>query len=150
MDSTGQKICFAFQAFHWHPRIGFWRNFWNSIYFELKSPQHAVYVNKEKFIWIFLFNFFSRRPSFKYYSPWMSLVGSFLCVAVMFLMDWKTALLTFVIVGVLYMYISYRKPEANWGSSTQAQQFVTTLKNCHTLNEMPEHVKNYRLDTLLS
>merc|ERR1712223_137733 len=84
------------------------------------------------------------RPSFKYYSPWMSLVGSFLCVAVMFLMDWKTALLTFVIVGVLYMYISYRKPEANWGSSTQAQQFVTTLKNCHTLNEMPEHVKNYR------
>ena len=30
------------------------------------------------------------------------------------------------------------------GSSTQAQQFVTTLRNCHTLNEMPEHVKNYR------
>jgi len=84
------------------------------------------------------------RPSFKYYSPWMSLIGTFLCVAVMFLMDWATALITFAIVSVLYMYISYRKPEANWGSSTQAQQFVTTLKNCHTLNEMPEHVKNYR------
>ena len=107
-------------------------------------------ISPKKSLFDFFFNFFSRRPSFKYYSPWMSLVGSFLCVAVMFLMDWKTALLTFVIVGVLYMYISYRKPEANWGSSTQAQQFVTTLKNCHTLNEMPEHVKNYRLDTLLT
>ena len=84
------------------------------------------------------------RPSFKYYNMWVSLLGTVLCVAVMFLMDWKTALITFGIVAVLYFYISYRNPEANWGSSTQAQQFVTTLKNCHTLNEMPEHVKNYR------
>ena len=75
---------------------------------------------------------------------WISLLGTILCIAVMFLMDWKTALITFGIVAVLYFYISYRNPEANWGSSTQAQQFVTTLKNCHTLNEMPEHVKNYR------
>ena len=52
--------------------------------------------------------FFFRRPSFKYYSPWMSLIGTFLCVAVMFLMDWATALITFAIVSVLYMYISYR------------------------------------------
>ena len=75
---------------------------------------------------------------------WISLLGTILCIAVMFLMDWKTALITFGIVAVLYFYISYRSPEANWGSSTQAQQFVTTLRNCHTLNEMPEHVKNYR------
>ena len=84
------------------------------------------------------------RPAFKYYNMWVSLLGTVLCVAVMFLMDWKTALITFGIVSILYFYISYRKPEANWGSSTQAQQFVTTLRNCHTLNEMPEHVKNYR------
>ena len=74
----------------------------------------------------------------------MSLIGTGLCVAVMFLMDWKTALITFAIVGILYFYINYRKPEANWGSSTQAQQFVTALRNCQALNEMPEHVKNYR------
>ena len=48
-------------------------------------------------------------------------------------------------IWLLRIIYLYRKPEANWGSSTQAQQFVTTLKNCHTLNEMPEHVKNYRL-----
>jgi solute carrier family 12 sodium/potassium/chloride transporter 2 len=41
---------------------------------------------------------------------WVSLIGTFLCVAVMFLMDWVTALITFAIVGVLYFYINYRKP----------------------------------------
>merc|ERR1712111_108966 len=56
---------------------------------------------------------------------YISLLGTILCIAVMFLMDWKTALITFGIVAVLYFYISYRNPEANWGSSTQAQQFVT-------------------------
>ncbi len=34
--------------------------------------------------------------------------------------------------------------EANWGSSTQAQQFVSTLRNVQTLSEQSEHVKNYR------
>ncbi len=91
-------------------------------------------------LWYLIF----RRPSFKYYNMWVSLLGTILCVAVMFLMDWVTALITFGCVCVLYFYISYRKPEANWGSSTQAQQFVSALKNCQTLNDMPEHVKNYR------
>merc|ERR1719391_1790769 len=89
------------------------------------------------------------RPSFKYYSPWVSLIGAVLCVAVMFLIQWYTALATFVIVGVLYFYISYRKPEANWGSSTQAQQFVLTLKNLQSLNDVPDHVKNYRPKVLV-
>ena len=55
----------------------------------------------------------------KFHSPWVSLLGAILCIAVMFLIQWYTALATFIIVGVLYFYISYRKPEANWGSSTQ-------------------------------
>ena len=45
---------------------------------------------------------------------------------------------------IYFLNFSYRKPEANWGSSTQAQQFVVTLKNVTDLNDVPEHVKNYR------
>ena len=56
-----------------------------------------------------------------FHSPWVSLLGAILCIAVMFLIQWYTALATFIIVGVLYFYISYRKPEANWGSSTQVK-----------------------------
>jgi hypothetical protein len=46
----------------------------------------------------------------QYYHPLLSLFGTLLCVAAMFLMDWVTALLTYLITGVLYFYIYYRKP----------------------------------------
>merc|ERR1711892_226530 len=84
------------------------------------------------------------RPSFGLYNPWVSLFGAFLCVAVMFLMGWVTAIITIIIIGILYMYIHYRKPEANWGSSTQAAVFVNALKSVQSLTDTPEHVKNYR------
>jgi solute carrier family 12 sodium/potassium/chloride transporter 2 len=89
------------------------------------------------------------RPAFKYYNPWVSLMGTVLCVAVMFMMDWVTALLTYVIVIVLYFYIYYRKPEANWGSSAQAQVFVSALKGVQNLTETQDHVKNYRPKVLV-
>ena len=84
------------------------------------------------------------RPAFKYYNEWVSLMGTVLCVVVMFLMDWMTALITLLCVFVLYFFISYRKPEVNWGSSTQAQQFVVALQSLQALNEYADHVKNYR------
>jgi len=84
------------------------------------------------------------RPSFRYYNPWLSLAASFLCLVVMFLMEWITALITLIVVAFLYCYIGYRKPDANWGSSDQAQQFVLALRTVQSLNEVPDHVKNYR------
>ena len=62
----------------------------------------------------------------------------------MFLMSWLTALITYVIIAILYFYIAYRKPDANWGSTTQAQQFVTTLRSVQRLTDMDDHIKNYR------
>eukprot|EP00095_Tigriopus_kingsejongensis_P001015 snap_masked-scaffold609_size125094-processed-gene-0.16 protein:Tk01015 transcript:snap_masked-scaffold609_size125094-processed-gene-0.16-mRNA-1 annotation:"af190129_1na+ k+ 2cl- cotransporter" len=89
------------------------------------------------------------RPSFKYYNKWVSLFATILCVAVMFLMSPVTAVITFVCISILYLFISYRKPEANWGSSRDAQQFVTSLRNLQALNTVQQHVKNYRPMILL-
>jgi len=89
------------------------------------------------------------RPTFKLYNPWVSLVGTFLCLAVMFLMDWITAIVTFCCILILYLFIYYRKPEANWGSSTQAQVFVNALKSVQTLTDTPDHVKNFRPKLLI-
>ncbi len=55
-------------------------------------------------------NFPGFRPAFKYYSMWLSLLGSILCLTVMFVTHWSTALITFVIVLALYLWILYRKP----------------------------------------
>jgi len=89
------------------------------------------------------------RPSFKWYNPWLSLLGTVLCTFSMFAMDWITALITLVITMVLYFYIYYRKPDANWGSSTQAQVFVNALKGVQNLTETADHVKNYRPKVLV-
>ena len=84
------------------------------------------------------------RPAFKYYNKWVSLFGTILCIVVMFLMDVYMALGTFICIILLYMYVHIRKPDANWGSSTQSQSFITALKAVQTLAKVEDHVKNYR------
>ena len=72
----------------------------------------------------------------RYYNQWVSLLGTLLCVVVMFLMDHITALITFILIICLYICVSVRKPDANWGSSTQAQAFVTALKASQNLSRL--------------
>ncbi|XP_030372574.1 bumetanide-sensitive sodium-(potassium)-chloride cotransporter isoform X2 [Scaptodrosophila lebanonensis] len=89
------------------------------------------------------------RPTFKYYNMWLSLVGAALCVAVMFLISWGTALITFGVVLALYLIVAYRKPDVNWGSTTQAQTYKNALMSVQQLNNVEEHVKNYRPQILV-
>eukprot|EP00095_Tigriopus_kingsejongensis_P001377 maker-scaffold1253_size52701-snap-gene-0.12 protein:Tk01377 transcript:maker-scaffold1253_size52701-snap-gene-0.12-mRNA-1 annotation:"af190129_1na+ k+ 2cl- cotransporter" len=84
------------------------------------------------------------RPSFKYYNKWISLLGTILCIGVMFLMDFKTAIITCVCIILLYVFIYFRKPKVNWGSSSQSQSFITALKAVQALTRVDDHVKNYR------
>ncbi|XP_043865903.1 bumetanide-sensitive sodium-(potassium)-chloride cotransporter isoform X4 [Drosophila mojavensis] len=89
------------------------------------------------------------RPTFKYYNMWLSLLGSILCVAVMFLISWATALITFCAVLALYLIVAYRKPDVNWGSTTQAQTYKNALMSVQQLNNVEDHVKNYRPQILV-
>lgn len=65
------------------------------------------------------------RPAFKYYNMWISLVGAILCCIVMFVINWWAALLTYVIVLGLYIYVTYKKPGmygAAFGSGGRKRQ----------------------------
>ena len=89
------------------------------------------------------------RPSFKYYNKWVSLFGALLCIAIMFLIEWWAALVTIVIIGSLYKYVSYSKPQVNWGSSAQAVTYRTILAMSYQYNEAEDHVKNFRPQCLV-
>merc|ERR1719264_1808970 len=91
----------------------------------------------------------SWRPAFTWYNKWVSLFAALMCIALMFAMDWIYALVTVCFLGVLAVYILWRNPEANWGSSTQGQVFVNAVKQAQVLTETPDHVKNYRPKVLL-
>lgn len=89
------------------------------------------------------------RPSFKYYNMWVSLAGAILCCGVMFVINWAAALLTNVIVMALYIYVSHKKPDVNWGSSTQALTYHEALTHTLHLSGVEDHIKNFRPQCLV-
>ncbi|CAP36148.2 Protein CBR-NKCC-1 [Caenorhabditis briggsae] len=89
------------------------------------------------------------RPGFTYYNMWISLIGAILCVFVMFIIDWFSALVTFFCFGAIFMYLLHRKPDVNWGSSTQAHSYKNALSAMIKLSTTEEHVKNYRPQVLV-
>ncbi|KAK5915618.1 hypothetical protein CesoFtcFv8_001194 [Champsocephalus esox] len=84
------------------------------------------------------------RPAYKYYNMWLSLMGALLCCVVMFVINWWAAILTYVIEILLYIYVLVKKPDVNWGSSTQAVTFVSAVSNALSLSGVEDHVKNFR------
>lgn len=92
---------------------------------------------------------------------WVSLIGSVVCLAVMFLIQWYAALITIVIIIALYKFVDYKKPgtlidkiceffwtncvlDVNWGSSAQAFPYVQALNSSIKLAAVEDHVKNFR------
>ncbi|XP_012409629.1 solute carrier family 12 member 3 isoform X1 [Trichechus manatus latirostris] len=89
------------------------------------------------------------RPSFQYYSKWTALFGAVVSVVIMFLLTWWAALITIGIILFLLLYVLYKKPEVNWGSSVQAGSYNLALSHSVGLNEVEDHIKNYRPQCLV-
>ncbi|XP_039209772.1 solute carrier family 12 member 3 isoform X1 [Crotalus tigris] len=89
------------------------------------------------------------RPSFRYYSKWAALFGAIFSVVIMFLLTWWAALIAIGIVVFLLGYVLYKKPGVNWGSSVQAGSYNMALNYSVSLNEVDDHIKNYRPQCLV-
>ncbi|KAG1937890.1 solute carrier family [Pimephales promelas] len=89
------------------------------------------------------------RPEFRYFNPWTSLFASFLSFILMFLFTWWAALVTSAIVLCLLGYVTYNKPQINWGSSYQASFYNMALSFSMSLTGVSDHVKNYRPQCLV-
>lgn len=89
------------------------------------------------------------RPTFRFYNVWLSLAGFFLCIVIMFLIDWTSSIVTLFIILALYLLVVYRKPDVNWGSSSQAQTYKTALSATYRLQNISDHVKNYHPQVLV-
>uniref|UniRef100_A0AAG5CT81 Uncharacterized protein n=1 Tax=Anopheles atroparvus TaxID=41427 RepID=A0AAG5CT81_ANOAO len=89
------------------------------------------------------------RPTFRFYHPWVSLFGTFLCVAIAFLIDIISTGVTMVLIAILHLAVFYRKPDVNWGSTTQAQTYKSALSAALRLQCVGDHVKNYHPSVLV-
>lgn len=89
------------------------------------------------------------RPGFRYYNKWVALFAAIVCILIMFIIKWESALLSLALVLSLYLYILYRKPDVNWGSSSQAYSYKAALQSTLKLAVVEDHVKNYRPQILV-
>ncbi|XP_053669042.1 bumetanide-sensitive sodium-(potassium)-chloride cotransporter-like [Anopheles marshallii] len=89
------------------------------------------------------------RPTFRFYNQWVSLFGTVLCVLIMFLIDIISTGVTMVLIFVLHLAVIYRKPDVNWGSTTQAQSYKSALSAALKLQCVGDHVKNYHPSVLV-
>ena len=51
------------------------------------------------------------RPSFKFYNMWVSLLAALICMGIMFMINWWAALITVIIVFMLFLCLQRRKPQ---------------------------------------
>uniref|UniRef100_A0A0N4Z671 Solute carrier family 12 member 3 n=1 Tax=Parastrongyloides trichosuri TaxID=131310 RepID=A0A0N4Z671_PARTI len=84
------------------------------------------------------------RPGFRYYNKWLSLFGSILCIALMFVLSEITSMITLFIFALLYLYLKHTARNINWGSSTDANSYRKALMELLKLSRNEDHVKNYR------
>ncbi|MGH0138094.1 UNVERIFIED_CONTAM: hypothetical protein FKN15_008407 [Acipenser sinensis] len=89
------------------------------------------------------------RPSFRYYSCWTALFGAIISLVIMFLLTWWAALIALGIVVFLLGYVTYKKPDINWGSSMQAGTYNLALSYSVSLTGVEDHVKNFRPQCLI-
>ncbi len=86
----------------------------------------------------------SYRPRFRYCHWSTSLAGALGCLIVMFLIDWRWAVVSITAMGILHQRISRKEVEARWGDLQSGLLFERTRRNLLRLEEEMYHPKNWR------
>jgi len=84
------------------------------------------------------------RPSFKYYSKWTALAGAIVCASVMLLLSFWYAVISIILILVLYKVINKYKPDVNWGPANDAKRYLRVREGLLEMRQSKAHVKNYR------
>ncbi|XP_065666504.1 solute carrier family 12 member 2 [Hydra vulgaris] len=90
----------------------------------------------------------SWRPSYKYYNSWLSLFTFGLCIVLMFLISWWSAVAAIGIVILLYVFVEYRKPKINWGESGNSFTYINAIRAVRHLEPLEDHVKVFRINLM--
>ncbi|MCP9265516.1 hypothetical protein DINM_020836 [Dirofilaria immitis] len=89
------------------------------------------------------------RPSFRYFHWSLSLLGSILCIAVMFISAWHYALVAIFIGATVYKYIEYAGAEKEWGDGLRGLKLSAARFALLNVENRPQHTKNWRPQLLV-
>ena len=86
----------------------------------------------------------SYRPRFRFGHWSLSLLGAVSCLAVMFLLDPWSAIISIFVMGVLHQYISQKQIASRWGDLQSGLIFERARSNLLKLKDYLYHPKNWR------
>ena len=89
------------------------------------------------------------RPSFRYYSWQLSLLGFVLNIGVMFLLNWSYSLVGVLLLTAIFVFVWWRAPVTNWGDVSQALMYHQVRKYLLRIDEGRFHAKYWRPSVLL-
>jgi amino acid transporter len=91
----------------------------------------------------------SFRPRFRYFHWTTALLGGVGCFGVAFLINWTAALMALAMIAVIFLYISRRVLETNFGDARRGFTYERVRTNLRKLASQPTHPKNWRPTTLV-
>ncbi|KAL0232378.1 hypothetical protein PCE1_002719 [Barthelona sp. PCE] len=86
----------------------------------------------------------SWRPSWKFYHPYVSLIGAIVSLASMLYMNLLFGLVSIIICLLFYYIIDKAGPEVNWGTCADSALYVEAVLNTLKLSALKSHIKTYR------
>jgi amino acid transporter len=92
------------------------------------------------------------RPGFRFYNMYLSLSGAVFCLALMFFMDYVSAIVILFVTIVLYKYAEYKanRQGIRLGGAGEAYLYRSTLKTLRQLQtETSDNVRNFRPQLLM-
>ncbi len=90
----------------------------------------------------------SYRPRFRFGHWSLSLLGAVSCLAVMFLIEWKSALISIFVMWMLHQYIAQKQVASRWGDLQSGLIFERARTSLLKLEDYLYHPKNWRPNIL--
>ena len=89
------------------------------------------------------------RPTFRYFSWQLSLLGFLMCLVVMFVLSPLNSAVALILLVGITIFIWFRHPVTNWGDVSQALMYHQVRKYLLRLDENAEHAKFWRPSIVL-
>ena len=91
------------------------------------------------------------RPLFTFFNKYHALLGTVSCVALMFIVDWPSAIIFCAVAFLVFQYVKARKPMSrDFGEASSAVAFYSAVRAVRDVESHGyENVKNYRPSFLL-
>jgi amino acid transporter len=91
----------------------------------------------------------SFRPRFRFYGPWISLAGAFLCGAAMVLINPIAGLAAILALFGVYQYLRSRDIAERWVDASQSHHFQRAVESIRAMDHELIHPRNWRPQILV-